>query len=89
MELQPHRTQGQRSSKPSAGHSPCHVRIHAESLGFTMILEELQLTPSQTFTYLGMLFNSRTMQVSPKMKCLEALETLLMDPRAQTAASAR
>ena len=54
-----------------------------------MLLEELQLTPSQTFTYLGMLFNSRTMQVSPKMKCLEALETLLMDPRAQTAASAR
>ena len=65
------------------------VRIHAESLGFTINLEKSQLTPSQTFTYLGMLFDIRTMQVSPRMKCLEALKTLLMDLRARPAASAR
>ena len=63
--------------------------IHAESLCFSVNLEKSELTPSQTFTYLGMTFDTRTMLVTPKRRRLVVLSALLMDLRSQPSATAR
>ena len=52
------------SSKTCSDHTH-QVVTTASELGFSPHLEKSSLTPSQTFTFLGMLFNTQTFTVSP------------------------
>ena len=61
----------------------------AESLGFIPNPEKCDLTPSQSFDYLGMTFDTTSMLVRPTQSRLEKLHTLLLDLRASQTASAR
>ena len=65
------------------------VRQTAESMGFVLNLEKSELSPSQSFDYLGMSIDSRTMTVKPGAKRLRHLADLLSLLRPQSRASAR
>lgn len=61
----------------------------AESLGFIPNPEKCDLTPSQSFEYLGMAFDTTSMLVRPTQARLEKLHSLLLDLRSSQTASAR
>ena len=61
----------------------------AISLGFCINLIKSELNPSQTFTYLGMSFDTRTMLVYPKRKRIDTLLSTIARLRRQSHASAR
>ena len=65
------------------------VRQAAESLGFSLNWEKSELTPSQTFTYLGMTIDSRTLTVRPGPNRIRLLQSTLARLRSQSHASAR
>ena len=65
------------------------VRQTAEELGFIINLEKSELVPAQSFVYLGMLIDTRSMSVRPGDKRLRHLLHLLTQLRSQSWASAR
>ena len=65
------------------------VRRTAESLGFSLNLAKSDLTPAQSFVYLGMAVDTQSMTVRPGDKRLQHLESLLTPLRSQRHASAR
>ena len=65
------------------------VRRTAESLGFTLNLEKSDLSPAQSFLYLGMLIDTQSMTVRPGDKRLRQLYLLLTQLRSQRHASPR
>ena len=65
------------------------VRRTAESMGFVLNLDKSDLTPAQSFDYLGMTIDSRSMSVRPGAKRLKHLADLLAQLRCLHSASAR
>ena len=65
------------------------VRRTAESLGFTLNLEKSDLSPAQSFLYLGMRIDTQSMTVRPGDKRLRHLYLLLTQLRSQRHASPR
>ena len=65
------------------------VRALAASLGFVINLEKSELTPSQKFQFLGMVFDTRLMTVRPTPARLDHLSTLLATLSSRVSASAR
>lgn len=65
------------------------VRQTAESMGFALNLAKSDLRPSQSFDYLGMSIDSRSMSVRPGVRRLQHLTDLLNRLRSQRSASAR
>ena len=61
----------------------------AASLGFVLNLDKLDLAPSQTFEYLGMVIDTRTLVVRPAEKRLQRFQQTLLDLRSRCSASAR
>ena len=65
------------------------VLRHSEALGFNVNLAKSDLTPSQTFQYLGMVFDTVEWSVKPSTDRMERLRSNIRALLGRTHASAR
>ncbi|KAK7109784.1 hypothetical protein V1264_013769 [Littorina saxatilis] len=65
------------------------VLSQSADLGFCVNQDKSELTPSQTFTYLGMIFDTVAWTVRPSLRRVDRLQTLLTSLRSQEQAPVR